>query len=211
LAFTGGNSQTTTFSLAFDAERPTVTDKLSLYANSVYAKNNAPGAVPSTTANNIRGGVRYDRNLAPRLFAFLNADFESNDLQNLNLRSIFGGGLGFHAIRDERTTLDLLGGANYTRENYVTLTRNFAALTLGDEFTHKLGAGTLLTQKFFFFPDMNNFGEYHITFDFGTVTKLNKWLGWQNAFNDIYVTNPPLGKKKNDIIFTTGLNISFTH
>jgi hypothetical protein len=30
-------------------------------------------------------------------------------------------------------------------------------------------------------------------------------------FGDIYLSNPPLGKKKNDIIFTTGLNISFIH
>ena len=44
-----------------------------------------------------------------------------------------------------------------------------------------------------------------------TVTKLNKWLGWQNSFGDIYVSNPPLGTKKNDLQISTGLNISFTH
>jgi hypothetical protein len=44
----------------------------------------------------------------------------------------------------------------------------------------------------------------------GTVTKISKWLGWQNQFGDIYVTNPPAGKKQNDVVFTTGLNIAFT-
>jgi putative salt-induced outer membrane protein YdiY len=211
-ALTGGNSETTSLAIAFKAARPTPTDKLSLFADAVYAKNNAPGADPSTTANNVDGGIRYDRNITARLFGFANAAFQTNDLQDLNLRSLFGGGLGLHAIKSERTTLDLLGGANYTRESYTTLTRNFAALQVGDEFTHKFGAGgTSLVQKFFFFPDMNTFGEYYTTFDLGTVTKLNKWLGWQNSFSDTYVTNPPLGKKKNDIIFTTGLNISFAH
>ena len=38
-----------------------------------------------------------------------------------------GAGLGFHAIKNENTTLDLLAGANYTRENYTSFTRNFAA------------------------------------------------------------------------------------
>jgi len=33
-------------------------------------------------------------------------------------------------------------------------------------------------------------------------------LGWQLTFSDIYVTNPPLGKKQNDVIFTTGLNVT---
>ena len=52
---------------------------------------------------------------------------------------------------------------------------------------------------------------YETAFNFGTVTKISKWLGWQNAFGDIYVTNPPAGAKQNDILLTTGLNFSFAH
>jgi hypothetical protein len=60
-------------------------------------------------------------------------------------------------------------------------------------------------------PDLSQTGQYWGTFNFGTVTKLNKWLGWQNSFGDIYVSNPPVGTKKNDLILSTGLNFSFTH
>ncbi len=76
---------------------------------------------------------------------------------------------------------------------------------------HKLYGSTVLTQSLYFYPDFNNTGEYRATFNFGTLTKLSKWLGWQNAFGDIYVSNPPSGKKQNDILFTTGLNISIVH
>ena len=89
--------------------------------------------------------------------------------------------------------------------------RNFASASLGEELTHKLGKNTILIQKLYFFPNLNDTGEYRATFNFGTVTKINKWLGWQNAFGDIYVTNPPVGSKQNDIVFTTGLNFAFTH
>lgn len=210
-ALTRGNSQTKNLALAFDANRKTLHDKLSLYTNWVYATNDAPGAVPSTSANAQQGGIRYNHDITPRLFGFVGADFQADSLQTLDLRSVFGGGLGFHAIKRDSTTLDLLAGVNYTREKYTAFTRNFAAATLGDEFMHKLYGSTVLTQSFYFYPDLNNTGEYRATFNFGTVTKISKWLGWQNAFGDIYVSNPPLGKKKNDIIFTTGLNISFIH
>lgn len=210
-ALTRGNSQTKNLALAFTADRKTSNDKIAMYANSVYATNDAPGAIPSTTANAIQGGIRYDHDLTKRLFAFVAGDFQTDDLQALNLRSIFGGGLGYHAIQNDRTTLDFLGGLNYTHENYTTFSRNFAALTLGEEFTHKVGGSTLITQKFYMFPNLNDTGEFRGTFNFGTVTKISKWFGWQNAFGDIYVTNPPAGKKQNDIIFTTGLNVSFTH
>ena len=210
-ALTRGNSQSKNLALAFNADRKTLHDKLSLYTNSVYASNDAVGAVPSTTANAQQGGIRYDHDITPRLFAFVGADFQADSLQTLDLRSVFGGGLGFHVIKRDSTTLDLLGGVNYTREKYTAFTRNFAAATLGDEFMHKLAGSTVLTQSLYFFPDLSNAGEYRTTFNFGTLTKLNKWLGWQNAFGDTYVSNPPLGKKKNDILFTTGLNISFVH
>lgn len=207
-ALTRGNSETRSLALAFDADRKTLHDKLGLYANVLYAANDAAGAIPKTTANAEQGGLRYDHDLTPRLFGFVGADFQADSLQTLNLRSVLGGGLGYHAIKSDTTTVDLLGGLNYTHESYTALTRNFAAVTLGDEFTHKLHASTVLTQSFYFFPNLSDAGEYRTTFNFGTVTKISKWLGWQNSFGDIYVSNPPPGKKKNDVIFTTGLNVS---
>jgi putative salt-induced outer membrane protein len=143
------------------------------------------------------------------LFWFGGLDFQTDALQLLDLRSVFSSGLGFHVIKNERTTLDLLGGANYTREKYDAFSRNIAGLTLGEELATKLGASTSLTQKLYFYPDLTNTGEYRATFSFGTVTKINGWLGWQNAFGDIYVTNPPAGTRQNDILLTTGLNFSF--
>lgn len=211
-ALTRGNSQTKSLAVAFNADRKGWHDKLSLYTNSVYATNDAPGAVPNTTANAVQGGARYDHDLTPRLFAYVGADFQTDALQTLDLRSVFGGGLGVHAIKNDRTTLDLLGGVNYTREKYTLLdSRSFAAVSVGEELSHKLGFSTLLSEKLYFFPDLNETGEYRATFNFGTVTKISKWLGWQNAFGDIYVTNPPAGSKQNDILLTTGLNFSFTH
>ena len=149
----------------------------------------------------------------------------ANALQFLDLRQVYEGGLGFHAIKSATTTLDFLGGVNYTHETYSNgpliskaplvfasygVTNRFAALTLGEELMHKVHASTVITQNLNFYPNLSNTGEYRFTFNLGTVTKLNKWLGWQNQFGDIYVSNPPLGAKKNDVIFTTGLNVSFT-
>lgn len=208
-ALTRGNSETKNLSIGFVATRQTLHDKLGAYSNIVYASNDAPGAVPSITANTAGGGFRYDHDISRRLFAFVAADFFSDALQGLNIRAAEGGGLGFHAIKSDSTTLDFLGGLNYTHESYTVFSRNFAALTIGEDLTHKIGKSTVLTQDLNFFPELNNTGEYRATFDFGTVTKLTHRLGWQNTFSDIYVTNPPAGKRQNDLVLTTGLNISF--
>ncbi|MBV8892353.1 MAG: DUF481 domain-containing protein [Acidobacteria bacterium] len=208
-ALTHGNSQTKNLALAFTAARKTLNDKLGLYAQTVYASNDAPGAVPSTTANAIQAGARYDHDLTARIFAFVTADFQTDALQGLNLRSVPGAGLGFHLLKSSATTLDFLAGINYTRENYTTFTRNFPAASFGEELMHKMRGSTVIAQKLDIYPDLSDLGEYRGTFNLGTVTKIGKWLGWQNAFGDIYVTNPPLGKKQNDVLLTTGLSFSF--
>jgi putative salt-induced outer membrane protein YdiY len=221
-----GNSETENLALAFNAVHATLNDKITLYASSIDTQNQL--STPSTVANLTQGGLRYDRNVGARMFGFGAADFMANALQDLDLRAVYTGGLGYHAIKSDKTVLDFLAGLNYTHETYsngppVTpatvpptytsygVTNKFAALTLGEELTHKAGKSTVLTEKLYFFPDLSDTGNYRMTFNFGSVTKISKWLGWQNQFGDIYVSNPPATAKKNDVIFTTGLNIAFTH
>lgn len=220
-----GNAQTENLALAFNAIHPTLNDKITLYASSINTKNDL--ATPSDVASLQQGGIRYDRNLRPRLFVFAGADFMANALQFLDLRAVYTGGFGFHAIKSENTLLNLLGGVNYTHETYSNgplvigsippiyasygVTNKFVALTLGEELNHKVGKGTVITENSYFYPDLQDTSQYRWTLNVGTVTKISKWLGWQNQFGDIYVTNPPLTAKKNDVVFTTGLNIAFTH
>ncbi len=223
-----GNSQTTNLALAINAVHPTLDDKTTIYLTSIDTENDL--ATPSTVANLVTGGIRYDHDINPKVFGFIAADFMSNALQNLDLRGVYGGGLGYHAIKSDSTTLDFLAGLNYTHETYsngpiVTpitvpltyasygVTNRFAALTLGQELMHKAGKSTVIMEKLYIYPGLSSgyAGQYRGEFDLGTVTKINKWLGWQNQFTDLYVSNPPTGTKDNDVVFTTGLNVSFSH
>jgi putative salt-induced outer membrane protein len=222
-----GNSETENLALAFNAVHPTLNDKITVYASSIYTRSQTPP--PTTVSANVeQGGLRYDRNVNPRTFVFGALDFQANALQYLDLRGVYSGGFGYHAIKSDATTLNFLGGVNFTHETYSNgaenlpatipptfvsygVTNKFVALTLGEELMHKLGKSTVVTQNFYFYPDLEDTSNYRGTFNLGTVTKLSKSFGWQNQFGDIYVSNPPIGARKNDIIITTGLNYSFSH
>jgi putative salt-induced outer membrane protein YdiY len=218
-----GNSETENLALAFNAVHTSANDKWTFYATSVDTTNAL--VTPSTVANLETGGLRYDHNLNARIFLFAAADYMANALQFLDLRSIYSGGPGVHAIKNAKTTLDVFGGLAYTHETYSNgppvpgtpffvsygMTNRFLALTLGDQLTTQLGKSTALTESANFLPDLQHTGQYQALVNIGTVTKLNKVLGWQNQFNDIYVSNPPTGTKTNDVIFTTGLNLTFSH
>ena len=209
-----GNSNTTNLAIGFNGTRTTLNDKLLTYATSIYASNDKPGA-GGVTADDIRGGARYDHNIASRTFAFGSADYEYNELQFLNLRSIYSAGFGYHAIKQPNMTLDLLLGGNYTRESYSANTstpavqRNIAGVTTGEDFMRKLGKTTTVNEQFYFYPDLSNTGQYRFAFDLALATKINKWLGWQTTASDRFLSDPIPGTLRNDLILTTGLNFTF--
>jgi len=209
---TRGNSETRNFRFAFRAGRKKARNELTLYAESIYSLDDLPSAQPHITANENSGGVRVAHDLSERLFVFSNTDFMSDGLQDLNLRFVLGGGVGYHTIKRERITLDLLGGLNFTHEDYVDVQRNLAAGQVGEELKLKLGKNTSMIQNLAFFPNLTaSTGNYRVNFNFGTITKIVKWLGWQTNFTDTYVTNPPAGKKQNELVITSGLRLAFFH
>jgi putative salt-induced outer membrane protein len=222
-ALARGNSDTTNLNTGLTADRKTMSDEIKVYATSVYATNGATsnGGASGVTANAILGGARYDRNITARLFAFASGDFTHDTLQDLDIRSIYTGGLGWHAIDRPNTTLDVLGGVNYTHETYTSgsaaaaaarVTRNLPGLTAGEDLTHNFGTSVTFAEHFDFYPDLSDISQYRFALDAGLVTKIKKWLGWQTTISDRYVTNPPIpGTKANDVILSTGFNLAFDH
>ncbi len=217
-ALARGNSDTTNLDIGFNADRKTTSDEIKMYLSSIYS---TAGAIAggTVTANEILGGIRYDKNLNPKLFAFVSGDFVHNALQSLDLQQIYSGGLGWHAINQPTTALDLLGGVNYTRESYsgatagttsTSVNRNFPGLTLGEDFTKKVGAAMAFNEHFYFYPDLSDTSQYRFSLDAGWTTQIKKWIGWQLMISDRYITNPPiLGTKKNDVVLSAGINVSF--
>lgn len=90
-AGTRGNARTTTFTTGMAAARVTNRDKASIYFNSIKASALVDGA-NKNTAQAVRGGWAYNRNLAKRMFVNTFNDWEYDRFQNLDLRTVLGGG-----------------------------------------------------------------------------------------------------------------------
>lgn len=208
LSITSGNSDTLNFNLSGQAIRKTTRDTITINATSIFANNGTTGPT-TTTANNIGGNIRVDLNVSKKLFVYGLTDFYHDEFQELDLRDIFAGGFGYHAIASKSTTLDLYGGGTFNDSNYTTFSQQSGEIMAGEYWTHSLNGKTNFDERFEFFPNISNTGEYRFTFNSHAVTNISKWLSWQLAFDDIYVSNPPAGTKKNDVILSTGLRLSF--
>src|SRR5262245_42292767 len=207
-ALTSGNSDTTNLAIGLGMTRETRNDKTTIYAASVYSRDSTSGD-SNTIANTVRGGVRYDRNINKNWFGYGFVDLEHNGLQDLTLRFVPGGGIGYHAIRNERTELDLLGGLAWNKEYFKGdfNDRSSAEAQAGQTLTHRFNSRVSLKEQLFLFPNLTRGGEYRINFDTTLVTDVTRRIGWQLTVSDRYLSNPPFGFEKNDLLLTTGLKI----
>jgi hypothetical protein len=215
LALAKGNSDTETLGIGITAVRATRTDKTSLYFNLLYGRDNKASL---TTANTTGGGLSYNHNVNPKLFAFGSGDFLSNGLQDLDFRSTLSGGFGWHALKDKNQFLDVTGGVAWTHENYSAVTttepttpastNSFAALNLGEQYNRKIGASSLFTEQANFFPDMSNLGRIEFNVNSSFTTKIAKMFNWVTTFSDNYTSFPPAGTLNNDLVLTTGLGVT---
>lgn len=209
LTLARGNARTDTLATSMNASRVTRNDKLSAYFSQIHGTARV-GGVSSTIANAVRGGWSYNRDVTPRIFLTVLNDYEHDTFQDLDLRFVFGGGVGVNAIKTDRTTLSFLGSLDYSRENFSGgVTRNSAEANFGEDLLLKLSTATSVTQSFRLFPNLSRTGEYRMNFDVSAVTAIKKWLGWHVSASDRYLSDPLFGRQRNDLLLSTGLRLSF--
>lgn len=205
-----GNSRTSTVTTTANANRTTTRDKISVYFTSLYASNSTTG-VSVLTANAIRGGIKYDLNVSQKLYTFASSDMEFDEFQSLDLRFAPAGGMGYHVWkRNEKTFFDFQGGVSLDQEFFSTgLKRTSGEALAGQAFSYQFTPRTSFQEQFAIFPNFTNRGNYRMNFDATTTTALWKWLGWQFTVSDRLLSDPVPGRKKNDLLLTTGLRLTF--
>lgn len=223
LALTRGNSDTVSFTFDAKAVRATPRDKLTLYANYILA-NNQTTLPYTTTANLFQAGIRGDWNISPRAFVFATADFMTNQLQHLTLRQTYGGGIGYHVIKNDTTLFDVFGGGDYDRDEFASYTYvnpappppltavsgyslNSAEIMVGEEFDKSFTKRTVFTERLVVFPNVSNLGKFRSTFNTTLSVAMKNWLSWQTSFQDFYINYPPPGLKGNDLVLSTGIRV----
>ncbi len=205
LSLARGNSETSLLTVSALATRTTVQDKITVNGGSLFSSDKG-----ETTANAVRGSLRYDRNLGARLFAFGLLDLEFDEFQDLDLRNVLGGGLGWKLLQSDRLSLDVFGGATFNQEFFSNdITRRSGEGLIGEEISFAITSSLSLTQSFSFYPNLSELDEYRMQFDAALVTSINDWLSWNIRASDRFLSNPVDGNEKNDLVVAAGVRLNF--
>jgi putative salt-induced outer membrane protein YdiY len=218
VAFARGNAITDSFNNTARLNRVTDRDKFGIYftqINSSATFRDASGLASSeTTANAIRGGWAASRNLGGTksrgFFQGFN-DYEYDAFLGLDLRTVLGGGMGYNLVRNDRGFLTLSGGGAWNREKFDSRIasdpnpRSSAEVYVQQEWVYKIGRIWSVNEKFVVFPNLTKLGDLRMNLDATLAASLTRIFGFQVTVSDRYLTNPPDGRRRNDIIFTAGI------
>jgi putative salt-induced outer membrane protein YdiY len=213
-AGTTGNAETRTLTMGMNAARVTRVDKATVQLNAIRSSAMFEEG-DELTAQAVRGGWGYSRNVSNRISLNTFNDYEYDRFQNLDLRFVLGAGAGITVWKAERSRLELLAGGAYNRESFSesetqdAFVRDSGEAYVGNEFTYKLTAVTAISQNFRFFSNMTDLGRFRFNGDLGANTKLAQWLSWNVAFSNRYLSLPVTGRQKNDFLYTTGIGVTF--
>jgi len=151
-----------------------------------------------------------DEYFSPRFYGLVMIAFDHNFAQNLDLQQIYGGGLGWTALKTPKQELDLKGTIQYERQAFISdssANKNLIGSTISAQYAlHEKWA--TYTQEFAYIPAFNDPHAYS-----ANETNTLAFPAWKDfAFSigtlDSYFNGPPASlppTKRNSFQFTMGL------
>jgi putative salt-induced outer membrane protein YdiY len=207
LAFTGGNTDTSSVNVSFDVKRDPKTRTV-FKADGLYLRSSRDGdaIVDRSTLN---GRVEYA--ISPRAYAFGQLQYARDEFKRIDYLLAPTVGAGYKVVDTERTTLTTDGGLGIVTEKNPGLdAKTSGAVSAAEKLTHKLNAVTTFTQSVTALWKMNDFGDALYAFGAGMTATIATRFQIKIEVLDTLKTRPPdATTQKNDIAFLTSVIYKF--
>jgi hypothetical protein len=157
-------------------------------------------------------GAERDEYMTRRIFILGQVAFDHNYSQNLDLQQIYGGGLGWTAIKSEKQELDLKGTIQYERQQFITgESKDLVGSTYSADYVlHQ--KWVTYTQGLAYIPAYNEPSAYSVNETNSLACPAYKNFSFSIGTLDSYLNNPPASlppTRRNSFQFTMALTYAF--
>ncbi|NND98298.1 MAG: DUF481 domain-containing protein [Pirellulaceae bacterium] len=202
-----GNSETLAIQTGVELKRKT--DDYTLGLDFDYRLANSRNVV---TEDNGRFNADYDRILNDSPWSlFTKFGMEWDEFKAFDLRLNLNGGVGYHWLRNDRTTLVTRFGAGASKEIGAPDDDWTPEAVFGLEAEHQLNKYNKLRAKVDYFPNWTDFADFRLVTDVAWEILLNDAdsLSLKVAATDRYDSTPQGGAKENDLYYSLLLLVKF--
>jgi len=178
-----------------------------------YTVDNVFTPATYTKSNIVHGDAERDEYFSPRFYYLGDFSIDHNYSQSLQLQQVYGGGIGWTAIKRPKQQLDLKVVAQYESQRFFDAAagsnQNLIGATIAANDTLKLPKGLVFNQQLNLLPAFNNTKAYSATetdsLTFPAYKNLGLTVGTLDSYlNDAPITEPPT--RRNSFQFTLGVS-----
>jgi putative salt-induced outer membrane protein len=206
-ALTGGNTDTKSLNLSFEATHDPKTKNI-IKTNGVYLKNSANG---ESIADLLRMNFRDDYLISKRVSVYGALGYLRDPFKSINYLLNPQGGIGVKVYTSPRAEFALNGGAGGVWEKDEGFDiRSSGTLNAGQSFTYRISETAKITQNLTGLWKTSEFTDALYHFDVALITSIVKRVDVKIEFMDDYKNLPPRAEiKKNDTALITSLLYKF--
>jgi len=152
-----------------------------------------------------------DEYFSPRFFALAQTAFDHNFGQELNLQQIYGGGIGWTALKTQKQEVDVKGSIQYEKQKFINGAAGTDKNLVGSTFSVNYAAHwkrMTYTQGIAYIPAFNQSVAYSANERNSFAFPAYKSLSFSMGTADSYLNNPPVSlppTMRNSFQFTMGL------
>jgi hypothetical protein len=173
----------------------------------------APPSSVTVVTNIFHLDSERDQYFSPRMYALGDVSFDHNFAQGLQLQQVFGGGVGWTAIKGGKQELDVKGDVHYERQSYFSATEGTAAApsvqlfgsTFAELYQRDLPRKMKFTESANVLPGWNHMEDYSANAAVMLTLPVWKRFSASVSATDNFLNDPAPFYKKNSFQFVTGL------
>ena len=170
-----------------------------------------PASPPSVVLTSIfHTDAERDEYFSPRFYALIQTSFDHNYSQGLNLQQVYGGGIGWTAIKNERQELDIKATAQYDKQQFETAANNHNLIgsTISQTYLRNLPRKLTFNEGIDILPAWNEFSAYSANAHVSLNIPVLKRLSLVVSSTDNFLNDPAAGFRKNSFQFVTAASYS---
>jgi hypothetical protein len=175
-----------------------------------------PTAASVVLTNIFHADAERDEYFSPRLFALGDVSFDHNYGQGLQLQQVYGGGIGYTAIKNAKQELDLKADVHFERQQYITTpvngsvvtttpSVNLIGTTFFESYNRALPRKIVFTETLDVLPAWNTPKDYSANLNAAISLPVFKRLSATVSVADNFLNDPAQYYKKNSFQFITGV------
>jgi hypothetical protein len=172
----------------------------------VIPQTNPPSPAAVTETSIFHADAERDEYFSERFFALGQTSFDHNYSQGLNLQQIYGGGIGYTALKSAKQELDIKANIQYEKQSFQTAASNdnLIGSTISETYHRTLPKKLAFSEFANIIPAFNIPSDYSANVSGTLALPVYKRLSMSVTATDNYLNNPSAGYNKNSFQFVVG-------